>query len=308
MRLFINELQENWICNRIKSEFEKCHGIYRDDYLEKDAGESDTLWILFNWGWMEIPPYYLESRKVILTVHHIDPHKLNTSEFLIRDNYVDIYHVPNPKVIECFPKEIDRNKIKVLHYWYDKDVWNPHDHIKNPDTEKTLYIGSFQRDTEGFDLSTPKFSKGPDLFCDIVEELHQNYKKCEVILAGHRRQYVIKRLEKAGIPYSYREMAHVDTMNNLYNAIDLYLVTSRHEGGPQAILEAAATKTPILSTNVGMADQVLHEDCIIDFSIDSFVEAIKNQKYNSQIEYNFNKVSSFELLQLYARYIELFKS
>ena len=185
MRLFINELQENWICNRIKSEFEKCHGIYRDDYLEKDAGESDTLWILFNWGWMEIPPYYLESRKVILTVHHIDPHKLNTSEFLIRDNYVDIYHVPNPKVIECFPKEIDRNKIKVLPYWYDKDVWNPHDHIKNPDTEKTLYIGSFQRDTEGFDLSTPKFSKGPDLFCDIVEELHQNYKKCEVITMGH---------------------------------------------------------------------------------------------------------------------------
>ena len=116
MKLYVNELQENWICNRIKSEFEKAHRVACDDLLVQDVSDADTLWLLFGWGWMEIPPYYLESRKVILTVHHIDPSKLNASEFLIRDNFVDIYHVPNSKVIESFPKEVDRGKIRVLPY------------------------------------------------------------------------------------------------------------------------------------------------------------------------------------------------
>ena len=32
-------------------------------------------------------------------------------------------------------------------------------------------------------------------------------------------------------------MAPIDVVNKLYNILDLYLVTSRVEGGPQAILE-----------------------------------------------------------------------
>ena len=306
MKLYVNELQENWICNRIKSEFEKAHRVACDDLLVQDVSDADTLWLLFGWGWMEIPPYYLESKKVILTVHHIDPSKLNVSEFLIRDNFVDIYHVPNSKVIESFPKEIDREKIRVLPYWYDREVWKTED--RPPKDRDFFYIGSFQRDTEGFDLCTPKLSKGPDLFCDIVEKLHNQYKKCKVSLSGNRRQYVMSRLEKAGVEYTYVEMADVKQMNYMYNFLDLYLVTSRHEGGPQAILEAAATKTPILSTNVGMADQVLHEDCIIDFSSDKFVDEIKKNTVESKVDYNFSNVSKFELKTLYSEYIKLFES
>tara|TARA_R100000008_G_C3586869_1_gene173164 strand:+ start:4481 stop:5407 length:927 start_codon:yes stop_codon:yes gene_type:complete len=308
MKLYVNELQENWICNRIKSEFLKAHLGASDDYLVGDPSEADTLWLLFGWGWMEIPPYYLESRKVILTVHHIDPSKINISEFLIRDNFVDIYHVPNSKVIQNFPKEINRDKIKVLPYWYDKDSWRPWEDRHIPNDREFFNIGSFQRDTEGFDLCTPKLSKGPDLFCDIVEEIHKQYKKCKVSLSGNRRQYVMSRLDKAGIEYSYNEMVSMKEMNHMYNFLDLYLVTSRHEGGPQSILESAATRTPILSTNVGMADQVLHKDCIIEFNPKNFVEEVKKDRLESKVDYNFSNVSNFELKILYPRYIELLKS
>ena len=44
-------------------------------------------------------------------------------------------------------------------------------------------------------------------------------------------------------------------LNELYNVLDLYLVTSRIEGGP-TLVECGQTKTPILSTNVGIADQI----------------------------------------------------
>ena len=171
MKLFINEIHEDWICNRIRSEFVKAHDFNNDNYLVDDVSEADTVWLLFGWGWMNISPKILENRKVILTVHHIDPEKINKSEFLIRDSYVDFYHVPNYKVIDFFPREIDRSKIKVIPYWYDQDVWMPHDLNLSEDK---LVVGSFQRDTEGFDLITPKLSKGPDLFCDIVETLNSS--------------------------------------------------------------------------------------------------------------------------------------
>ena len=48
-------------------------------------------------------------------------------------------------------------------------------------------------------------------------------------------------------------MASFKEINELYNLLDLYVVSSRFEGGPQSILECGITKTPIISTNVGIA-------------------------------------------------------
>ena len=42
-------------------------------------------------------------------------------------------------------------------------------------------------------------------------------------------------------------MASITKMNKLYNILDLYIVSSRFEGGPQSIMECAVTKTPIIS-------------------------------------------------------------
>ena len=47
-------------------------------------------------------------------------------------------------------------------------------------------------------------------------------------------------------------MVNSKELNELYNILNLYIVSSRIEGGPQAILECAITKTPIVSTDVGL--------------------------------------------------------
>ena len=304
MKLFVNELDENWICNRIRAEFVNQHNSFGDSYLVDDISECDTIWLLFGWGWMNISPSLLQNRKVILTVHHIDPEKYNLSEFLIRDNYVDLYHVPNEKVIEHFPEGISRKKIKVLPYWYDSKKWRIGSSPQPP--RDVFTIGSFQRDTEGFDLATPKLSKGPDLFCDVVENLNSNFRTSRVILAGYRRQYVISRLEKAGIDYEYHELVNESKMAELYRQLDLYLVTSRHEGGPQAVLEAAATATPILSTDVGMAPEVLSNPCITDFDSNSFVDKVKKGVHLEEVKENIFNVKRFCLLSMYHEYIKMF--
>ena len=103
-------------------------------------------------------------------------------------------------------------------------------------------IGSFQRDTEGNDLVSPKLIKGPDIFFDIITNLYRKNKNLKVVLTGKRREYLKNKFDANGIPYIYYEMADFGYLNKLYNLLDLYIVSSRIEGGPQAILECGITK------------------------------------------------------------------
>ena len=111
----------------------------------------------------------------------------------------------------------------------------------------------------------PKFSKGPDLFVKIVKDMKEQGKNVEVVLGGLRRQYITTQLDKIGIKYHYFEMVDLEVINELYNCLDLYLVSSRYEGGPRSIFEASITKTPIISTDVGVASFILDKKSIFDF-------------------------------------------
>ena len=127
------------------------------------------------------------------------------------------------------------------------------------------------------DLISPKLIKGPDIFLNIVEQIYSENKNLKIVLAGNRRNYLINNFEAKGIPYEYFEMADLETLNKLYNILDLYIVTSRIEGGPQAILECSIIKTPIVSTDAGVAPEILHEESI--FSPDKFGLAKPNTEY-----------------------------
>ena len=240
-------------------------------------------------------------------MHHIDPKKLNTQDFLIRDKFCNAYHVPNSKIISYFPKEVDKNKIHVIPYWYNEKLWTENkDKLglreKFSIPKDKFVIGSFQRDTEGSDLKTPKLSKGPDIFCDIVENIQP---KPHVLLSGWRRQYVISRLESAGISYSYFEMTDFTTLNRLYNCLDLYLVTSRQEGGPQAILECASNRTPILSTDVGFAAEALDSNCILESARD-FIEKIQLKDFDYTFK-NYENLQSYTMEKIMPKYIHFFE-
>lgn len=147
-------------------------------------------------------------------------------------------------------------------------------------SEESFLIGSFQRDTEGADLRSPKLVKGPDVFAEIVRILHGRGHDIHVVLAGPRRHWMIHRLSELGIPFTYvgRPMDGDDmevntlpraTLNVLYNLVDLCLVASRSEGGPHAILEAAAARCPVVSARVGMAPDVLQPQCVFDSPADA---------------------------------------
>ena len=70
--------------------------------------------------------------------------------------------------------------------------------------------------------------------------------------------------EKNNIEYRYYGNLSFDKINELYNMLDLYIVSARYEGGPQSIIECALTRTPIISTKVGLAPEILDEASLYD--------------------------------------------
>jgi glycosyltransferase involved in cell wall biosynthesis len=161
-------------------------------------------------------------------------------------------------------------------------------------------LGSFQRDTEGSDLKSPKLIKGPDRLVKIIEAKNRDSDKLVVLLSGKRRQYIIKELENLNITYKYFEMVETDQLNELYNCLDLYVVSSRIEGGPQAIIECGLSKTPIISTDVGVASEFLHSSSLFD--MENFQDAIPNT------EYAFEKSKSYAIPEGFREYIKMFNS
>ena len=80
-----------------------------------------------------------------------------------------------------------------------------------------------------------------------------------MILTGRKRDFIINELNKENVPFKYFEMVNQQELNELYNCLDLYIVSSRIEGGPRAIPECALTRTPIVSTDVGMAGEFVNQ-------------------------------------------------
>jgi len=172
--------------------------------------------------------------------------------------------------------------------------------------EGVFLISSFMRDSSGGDLQKPKEQKGVELFVAIVTELKRREYPVHILLAGPRRHWLIKQLKHHDVPYTYIgeetesdddnniNILGPDLINSLYHISDLHLVTSRWEGGPRAVLEAAATKTPILCTPVGMAPDILGADCLItsfDEAVSKIEHAIKNGRDEAQLSAHFNCIS-----------------
>ena len=295
MKIHIIPGNENWVVDRLVEEFYD----YNEDITTKNINECDVIWLLAPWRWSSISLDYLVNKKVVTTIHHIVPDKFNVDDFKQRDNYVDLYHVPN-KFTKEFIKAYTDKPIEILGYWANPKLWFELDksttrkEIGLP--ENKFLIGSFQRDTEGGDLVSPKLEKGPDVFCDMVINYNQ-IENVEVILAGWRRQYVMNRLNEAGIKYHYFELPSFEFINKLYNSLDLYIVGSRYEGGPQALIECALTKTPIISTDVGMASEILSEESIFG-----------NKDYvNSNIDVPSENIKKYIIPEYFKEYINLFK-
>ncbi len=123
-----------------------------------------------------------------------------------------------------------------------------------------MVVGSFQKDGVGWGEGLePKLIKGPDVFVTALKILQQSVPELFVLLSGPARGFVKRGLEGLGIPYRHVYLDYYPDVATLFQTLDLYIVASRQEGGPKAILESMASGIPIVTTRVGQAmDLVQH--------------------------------------------------
>lgn len=137
--------------------------------------------------------------------------------------------------------------------------------------QSAFVIGSFQKDGVGWgDGMEPKFIKGPDVFLETIRRLKHDIPEIFVLLTGPARGYVKHGLEEMSVPYKHAYYKYYPAVAEMFAALDLYIVSSRQEGGPKAILESMASGVPLVTTRVGQAmDLVRHGE-------NAFVTAVED--------------------------------
>jgi glycosyltransferase involved in cell wall biosynthesis len=126
--------------------------------------------------------------------------------------------------------------------------------------EHAIVVGSFQKDGVGWgDGTEPKLVKGPDVLLKALALLKQKIRELHVLLTGPARGYVRDGLERLQIPMRHVDVPSYSEIGRCFAALDAYIVSSRDEGGPKAVLEAMAAGVPLVTTRVGQAvDLVTH--------------------------------------------------
>ena len=148
--------------------------------------------------------------------------------------------VNTKKFLPC--NESHKNKIRTL--------------LKIP--RESILIGSFQKDGKGWGEGLrPKLIKGPDIFTKTLKILSKRGLPVYALLTGPSRGYVKEELKKNNIPFFHSYVSNLDELIPLYQALDLYLITSREEGGPMGLMESMACGVPVVTTKVGMAEDVI---------------------------------------------------
>ena len=219
----------------------------------------------------------------------------------------------------------EEEKIKIIPLGVDLDIFKPLDNEKKQLKRKNLgipdnaiVIGSFQKDGVGWEEGNePKLIKGPDIFCDVIEKLAKNY-PVYVFLTGPARGYVKKRLADKNIPYNHIFFDNFKDIAGYFNILDLYIISSRAEGGPKAVLESMASGVPLISTKVGMAPDVIQSGLngyLADTpdDLEKYAEVIINDKekasdfkkngLNTVLEYDWTNIAKRYYEELYQQFI-----
>jgi len=156
---------------------------------------------------------------------------------------------------ELIRRGYPESKISVVYNGVDEALFHPLDlaesrkQLNLPQEKKILlFVGSLTIT-----------SKGIDLLLDAVQEITESNLMVYLIGTGeekpqiealiHQKQLSDKIILHEPVPHA--------KLNDWFNAADLLVLPSRREGVPNVILEAMATGTPVVASNVGGIPEII---------------------------------------------------
>jgi len=218
-------------------------------------------------------------------------------------NRIRVSHTGIENVLknEGFEKEVFRIPIGIQLEWFSMQTPD-NKYLARSDLgipQSAIVIGSFQKDGNGWsEGNDAKFIKGPDTLLNTLEILKSRIPELFVLLTGPARGYVKAGLEKLDIPYKHNQLQDYREIGKYYQALDAYLVTSREEGGPKAVLESMASGIPLISTRVGQAQD------LVQHGINGWLSDVGDAESLAEYtEYALEEFTSTEDIKKNARYV-----
>lgn len=241
--------------------------------------KNKRLFFIDRWAYLDLNKKSLFERlsrhnNIILTWWHSGSDNKNIELAQSVDtlkklsSYLTVIHVPCSQEYNLLvSKGIPEDKIKVVPEGIEV-FFKPstiEKRLKNRKRfnipQNSFCIGLFQKDGVGWgEGNIPKREKGPDIFVETASRLAKKHKNIFVVLTGPSRGFVKERLKKSGVPFIHKYLNSYENIVDYYSVLDLYLITSRTEGGPKSVLEAMACGVPVVSTKVGMCPDVIKDN------------------------------------------------
>ena len=201
----------------------------------------------------------------------------------IKSNKYDLFHAhyslsafvaslagAKPLVTSLMGSDVlNKNFSRFIIRFLAKNTWKT-TIVKSEEMKSILEIDSVKVIPNGVNMNLFKPMKKKE----SLHKLGWNSQKKHILFAGSiKRPEKNYDLFKFAVEYLNDELVEIHTLENvenslmpiLYNASDVIVLTSKHEGSPNVIKEAMACNRPIVSVNVGDVKEVIKdtEGCYI---------------------------------------------
>jgi len=135
-------------------------------------------------------------------------------------------------------KGINKNKIRLIYNSIPEEAFSNRDY--NPDSTKIISVGrlSFPKNFEGLiDIASRFIKKYPNWIWDIYGD-------------GECKEALEEQIKKNGLEEQVFLRGNRQNIIEIYKDYAFIAMTSRYEGFPMALIEAAANKLPLLSYDI----------------------------------------------------------
>ncbi len=109
--------------------------------------------------------------------------------------------------------------------------------------------------SKGSDLDCGR--KGTDILFAVIRKAAARLPELHVVMGGPGWEYEEGELRRLGVSVSSTGYIRKADIPALYSALDVYLLSSRVEGGPCTVFEAMACETAVVSTRVGAVPELI---------------------------------------------------
>jgi glycosyltransferase involved in cell wall biosynthesis len=99
--------------------------------------------------------------------------------------------------------------------------------------------------------------KGTDTLLQVIRSAAEQLPDLHVVLCGPGWESELQNLHELGVSASATGYIPKSDLPLLYSALDVYLMTSRVEGGPCTVFEAMSCGTPVVATRVGAVPELI---------------------------------------------------